>query len=132
MQTLGERIREYRISIKMTQTDFATRLGITGASVSAYENGTRLPSYEVLVKIADALGVTTDELLGRKKENRVTIDVTNLTPRERSVVQDLIDLLKEKEKPPVQVATGRVNINPDYINKSKAIRYSIRKKYKIL
>ena len=124
MQTLGERIREYRISIKMTQTDFATRLGITGASVFAYENGTRLPSYEVLVKIADALGVTTDELLGRKKENRVTIDVTNLTPRERSVVQDLIDLLKEK--PPFQVATGKVNINPDY--KSKAIRYSSKRK----
>ena len=98
MQTLGDRIKAYRISIKMTQMDFAARLGITGSSVSAYENGTRLPSYEVLVKIADALGVTTDELLGRKKNDKVIIDVTDLTPRERNVIQEMINLLTEKEE----------------------------------
>ena len=80
MQSLGDRIREYRTSLRMTQADFANRLGITGASVSAYENGTRLPSYEVLVRIADILGVTTDELLGRRKADKVVIEVTHLTP----------------------------------------------------
>ena len=49
MNRIGERMREYRRSIKMTQADFASRLGVTGAAVSAYETGNRLPSYEVLV-----------------------------------------------------------------------------------
>ena len=48
MKDLGERIKEYRTSMKMTQADFACRLGVTGASVSAYENGTRLPSYDTV------------------------------------------------------------------------------------
>lgn len=98
MKTLGDRIREYRASIKMTQADFANRLGISGASVSAYENGTRLPSYDVLVKIADTLGVTTDELLGRKKIDKVVIEVTNLTPQERHAVQEIIDLMEGKQR----------------------------------
>ena len=50
MKDLGERIKEYRTSMKMTQADFACRLGVTGASVSAYENGTRLPSYDILTQ----------------------------------------------------------------------------------
>lgn len=97
MKSLGERIREYRTSIKMTQTDFAIRLGITGASVSAYENGTRLPSYEVLIKIANVLGVSTDELLGRKEPTKVTVDITNLSPRERNVIQELITVFTEEK-----------------------------------
>lgn len=79
----------------MTQTDFANRLGVTGASVSAYENGTRLPSYDVLIRIANVLGVSTDELLGRKESTKITVDITNLSPRERNIVQELIDLFSE-------------------------------------
>ena len=51
----------------MTQADFAYRLGVTGASVSAYEDGRRTPSFDVLVRIAHILGVTTNDLVGRKK-----------------------------------------------------------------
>ena len=114
MQTLGDRIREYRTSIRMTQADFANRLGITGASVSAYENGTRLPSYDVLVKIADILGVTTDELLGRKKNDKVVIEVTNLTPQERHAVQEIINLLEKKEEPQLRQAAEKISVNTNY------------------
>ena len=92
MVNIGEKIRAYRSSLKMTQADFAYRLGITGASVSAYENGTRLPSSEILVKISNILGVSTDALLGRQEGTRVSIDVTELTPKQRSIVQDTVDI----------------------------------------
>lgn len=65
--SLGEKIKKYRTSLKMTQADFAYRLGVTGASVSAYEDGRRTPSFDVLVRIANILGVTTNDLVGRKK-----------------------------------------------------------------
>ena len=83
MNRIGERMREYRRSIKMTLADFASRLGVTGAAVSAYETGNRLPSYEVLV--------STDALLGRQSADRVVVDVTSLTPRQRSLVQDMVE-----------------------------------------
>ncbi len=96
MEILGKKIKEYRTSIKMTQQDFAYRLGVTGASVSAYENGTRTPSFDVLVRIANILGVTTDDLLGRKKSNEITIDVTDLTNEQRKVIQDLIRIFSRE------------------------------------
>ena len=82
MKDLGERIKEYRTSMKMTQADFACRLGVTGASVSAYENGTRLPSYDILIRIANILGVSTDSLLGRRGMGSVTLDVSRLTQQQ--------------------------------------------------
>ena len=98
MEILGEKIKEYRTSIKMTQQDFAYRLGVTGASVSAYENGPRTPSFDVLVRIANILGVTTDDLLGRKKSHKITIDVTDLTNEQRKVIQDLIRIFSQENK----------------------------------
>ena len=98
MQLLGEKIKEYRTSLKMTQQDFAYRLGVTGASVSAYENGTRTPSFEVLVRIANILGVTTDDLLGRKTSNDVTIDITDLTVEQRKIIQDTIRMFSQGNK----------------------------------
>ena len=69
--------------MKMTQADFACRLGVTGASVSAYENRTRLPSYDILIRIANILGVSTDSLLGRRRMGSVTLDVSRLTQEQR-------------------------------------------------
>ena len=59
--------------------------------MSAYETGNRRPSYEVLVKIANILGVSTDALLGRQSADRVVVDVTSLTPRQRSLIQDMVE-----------------------------------------
>lgn len=89
MNHLGEKIKRYRNSIKMTQADFADRLDVTGAAVSAYENGTRLPSYDVLVKIANILNVTTDELLGRMKLDKESLDVTELTVEQRKNLSEM-------------------------------------------
>lgn len=95
MKDLGERIKEYRTSMKMTQADFACRMGVTGASVSAYENGTRLPSYDILIRIANILGVSTDSLLGRRGMGSVTLDVSRLTQEQRGILQRTADLFAD-------------------------------------
>ncbi len=56
------RIRELR---KITQAEMGNRAGIAAASVSHFETGQRAPSLDTLVKLADALNVTVDALLGR-------------------------------------------------------------------
>lgn len=91
IENMGDKIREFRTSINMTQADFAWRLGVTGASVSAYENGVRVPSYPVLIRIANILGVTTDALLGRRKNGDVTIDITPLNKWQREVVRKTVN-----------------------------------------
>jgi transcriptional regulator with XRE-family HTH domain len=49
----------------LTQSQLGGRAGIAAASVSHFETGQRVPSLESLVKLADALGVSVDALLGR-------------------------------------------------------------------
>ena len=90
---IGDKIKEYRNSIKMTQAEFAKRLGVTSASVSAYEKGIRLPSYDILVKIANILGVTTDDLLKKTETKYKTIDVTHLTNEQIQIIQQTITIL---------------------------------------
>lgn len=89
-ERLGNKIKRYRKSVKMTQIEFAKRLGVTGSSVSAYENGTRQPSFDVLVKIASILGTTTDDLLGRAKNSRRVIDVSALTDVQIHTIEHLV------------------------------------------
>ena len=55
-------LRELR---KLTQSDLGARAGIAAASISHFETGQRTPSLESLVKLADALAVSLDALLGR-------------------------------------------------------------------
>jgi transcriptional regulator with XRE-family HTH domain len=58
-------LREIRESRGLTQAELGIRAGVGAASVSHFETGQRAPSLETLVKLADALGITVDTLLGR-------------------------------------------------------------------
>lgn len=88
MNAVGERIRELRKARKMTQNEFAERINVTKSTVSAYENGTRLPSYDVLIRVARLFKVSTDHLLGYSEKTE--IDVTGLTRKQINVIQDVI------------------------------------------
>ena len=88
MNAVGERIKELRKARRMTQNEFAERINVTKSTVSAYENGSRLPSYDVLIRIARLFKVSTDHLLGYSKKTE--IDVTGLTRKQINVIQDMI------------------------------------------
>ncbi|MGX7596335.1 helix-turn-helix domain-containing protein [Planococcus plakortidis] len=64
---IGNKIAELRQKHrpKLTQQDFADKIGISRAALSHYEKERRDPDFETLIKIADYFDVTTDYLLGR-------------------------------------------------------------------
>lgn len=55
--TIGERIRYYRKRSNMTQKALAEACGITEPAIRNYELGNRIPSFETLDDIANALHV---------------------------------------------------------------------------
>lgn len=57
-------IREKRRACGYTQERLAQALGLTPAAVSKWETGQTLPDVTMLCPLAEALGITTDELLG--------------------------------------------------------------------
>lgn len=62
MTALGEVLETARRAQGLTQADLAEQAGVTQAALSRYENDLREPEPEVLDRLANALGVTTDFL----------------------------------------------------------------------
>lgn len=65
MQKTGSLIRDFRIKKGMTQQELANKMGVNQSTVSDYETGTFELTLPKLVRIADALGVTIYDLIGR-------------------------------------------------------------------
>lgn len=68
-ENIGKRIRDARKAAGMTQAELADKLGISYQGITQWENGLRNPKYESLCKIADAIGITVGELMGRPEES---------------------------------------------------------------
>lgn len=60
---VGQRVRALRLAQGMSQTKLADLLGITQSNVSGLERGARSLTIHQVVRLANALGTTTDELL---------------------------------------------------------------------
>ena len=63
---ISDKIKEHRIKCGMKQAQLAEALGVTPQAVSKWEKGTGYPDLSVICPLADALGITTDELLEHK------------------------------------------------------------------
>jgi len=60
---LGENLRRLRLKKDMSQGDLATALSVDRAYISNIENGRMNPTLSTLEKIANALGISSSELL---------------------------------------------------------------------
>ncbi len=105
MEGLPERLRENRKMRGLTQAELGAKAGIAAASVSHFETGQRAPSLESLVRLADALELSTDALLGRRFDSpAVLVDPVFLrASRSNSRTLDLVKkvtqaLIEDDEK----------------------------------
>lgn len=69
MQRLGKKVRTLRKRRRMTIKALALALGFPSHSyVSEIETGKKLPSTELIIKLADLFQVTVDELVRDERE----------------------------------------------------------------
>ena len=90
--TFGEKILQVRKSLKWSQNDLAQKVGTSAPIIGRYERGEIKPSIEMAAKIADALEVTTDYLLGRS--DKIVLDRKMLERLES--IEDLPEEDKQK------------------------------------
>ena len=90
-ETLGERIAKLRKKRGLTQIELAEKIGLLQGLISDYENDKIRPHFEMVIRIALALEVTADELLGMK----------NTTSNETKPDMKLIRRLKKIESLPL-------------------------------
>lgn len=62
-QLLAKRIKRKMVPLHIDQRELARRVGITEASLSRYMKGQRKPTYNIIVKIAQALECRPGELI---------------------------------------------------------------------
>lgn len=54
---MNNRIKELRKTVKLTQIEFGSRIGVKGNTVTGYENGLRSPSDAVIMSICKEFNV---------------------------------------------------------------------------
>ena len=65
MILITNNILKIRLKKGLTQAQLAEKLNVQQSTISMIENEERNPSVDVLLKLAAALGVTVDELIGK-------------------------------------------------------------------
>ena len=105
--TIGERLREYRLSKKMTQVELSRLSGVKQATISALENGYNSPTTPTLEMLSKALDCTVSDLLGESKLQMAPPDdlddalvrmMMDLSPDEAQRVRDFVAGLKSARK----------------------------------
>ena len=88
---LHQRIRTLRQTRSMSQVQLARLLGVTKQSVSNWENDNIQPSIEMLKKLAAVFSVSTDYLLGLKKDDYIDVSglPVDVATHVRQIVEDL-------------------------------------------
>ncbi len=94
MVDFSQRLKKLRKEKHLTQAQVAACVGVTASMVSSYETDIRLPSYDVMIRIANLFGVTVDYLLCR--EDRRLLDISFLNDEEAAVICDMVNLLKNR------------------------------------
>lgn len=61
----GQKIAELRTNMDLSQEQLAEKLYVTRAMVSKWERGICLPDYNMILKIAEILSVSPDEIMSR-------------------------------------------------------------------
>lgn len=109
----GERLKTLRNAANLSQRELATLIGETHTNVAYWETSGNLPRSDVLLPMAEALGVSVEELLGAPKSKagaapagkarQLFAAVSKLPRRQQEKIFDLLqpfvrDQLQEQQK----------------------------------
>jgi transcriptional regulator with XRE-family HTH domain len=111
-ESLGEKLRRLRKAKGFTQAELADAIGSSQRMITYYEKHDGTPAAPVVLKLAEVLSATPEEILGLEKGRRRTEpetpenlrlwrrlkQVEKLSPTERRQVLQLIEALVERSE----------------------------------
>lgn len=86
--------------------DFCDAAGISIGTYQNYETGKRVPTADMLIKLSDFYGVSTDYLLGRctnmmtpsEKQQKIAEEYAKLDDAEQKILYDMVEALVKSLK----------------------------------
>ena len=99
------RLKAARELREWNQGELGIKAGMPPSSIAHFESGSRKPSFDTLRRLANALEVTTDFLLGRVDDPLLSEagdplfrDVGKLTGRDRELAKDFLKMLADRKQ----------------------------------
>ena len=104
----SERLRTARELRKLSQAELAQASDLQPSAISHFETAGRSPSFDNLKRLADALKVTTDFLIGRSDEPTLSNAATGrlyrhaekLSSSDLEMLEQMAETLANRNKPP--------------------------------
>ena len=96
MVGFGDKLRQLRKEQQLTQKQLAELIGLRNSVISFYETGERIPSPEIIKKLASSLHVSADYLLGIEKGE--TVDLCGLNEEDKRLVRTMVATLRSKKQ----------------------------------
>lgn len=108
LETIAQRLVRLRKEAGITQAQMAEKLGLSQPVVSDYERGASRLHGELILKVAEILNVSADELLGREtnkpkarptgKVQQVFEEVSNLPRRQQDKVVEFVSAFVRQQQ----------------------------------
>ncbi len=102
---IGGRIKRCRLALGMSKARLALKAGLSRPTITYYENRHVTPSLQSLRKLADALGVTVDYLVGIEKDPKDSSDlkirllfknIDELSEREILLMEEMCEHIRKR------------------------------------
>lgn len=97
----NENLKEARLKSGLSQKDLAENIGVAKSTYSLYESGKREPNVDTIKKIASALNVSADMLLGLEAEPTTLaahFDGDEYTEDEMEEIKNFAAFVKNRRK----------------------------------
>lgn len=79
--TLGKNVRKYRLILGFTQEELADKCECSNSHIGQIENARGIPSLDKVVRIANVLSVTVDQLLKESYSNPKVVYLREIAER---------------------------------------------------
>ena len=99
-------LREIRKSRGLTMKQLGKMVGVTEAAIGNYETGKREISYEMLLKLGEALGCEVTDIIKSKKipatenddgmQSTMMLDLSKLDEDQRNAIRDILRMTKQQ------------------------------------
>lgn len=109
-ENFADRLRAARERRNLSQTDLSKITGLQPSAISHFETAKRAPSFDNLKRLADALGVSIDYLLGRSASPDVS------TPQAEQIFRNFSQMSADDQQTlaaMAQILANKKQASPD-------------------
>ena len=128
MSDFAKNLRRYRKRKNYSQEKLAKELHYGYTAIANYESGRNEPSIDDLIRLAKALNVTVDELIGMKftsKEEELVACFLKLNEENQNRIMDLIQALRpENRKRGLSCRIVCLDVRKDETTETEGQRYA--------